>query len=266
MKRPTLKTALALGFFLSGGCIDVKEMGDTEADESSGEDSSSGASMSASGASDSQSTSGTSGTSTSGDPSASSSASGPPTATSTSATSGTVTSGNVSMSASASATVTVSTGDSTGGDSSTGADTEGDGEQEACEATGGTWDPTACGHYQCGVPNACAAVIPGCDCGVAANFGPSKNFPGEVACVADDMCETDATFACGDDLQCTVGAEYCEVFHPGVMGSDITYDCFAAPDECVGGLTCDCLSGAGVGFQECDDAEGGGVTTQIFAP
>lgn len=266
MKRPTLRTALALGFFLSGGCIDVKEMGDTEAmDDSSGGASSDGVSASSSG-SDSQSTSGTS---TTDDPTMSTSASGPPTATSTSSTSGTVTSGNMSASASASvsasATVTVSTGDSSGGESSTGADTDGDAEQEGCEASGGTWDETACGHYQCGVPNGCAAVIPGCDCGPAANFGPSMDFPSGFGCVAED-CENDALFDCGDDLSCSLGAEYCEVFVPGVKGAPITYACFAAPNECAGGLDCDCLEGTDVFFQDCDDGKDGSVTTQVFAP
>ncbi len=263
MKRPTLNTALALGFLLSGGCIDVKEMGDTEAmDDSSGSESSAGVTASSSG-SDSQSSSGTS---TSGDPTMSTSASGPTTATSTSATSGTVTSGNVSMTASASETVTVSTGDSTGGESSTGVDTDGDAEQMGCEASGGTWDESACRHYQCGLPNGSAAVIPGCDCGPAANFGPSEEFPGGSGCVADDTCENDAVFDCGPELSCTTFAEYCEVFVPGVKGSPTTYTCCDAPNECVGGLDCDCLEGTDVFCQDCDEAEDGGVTTQVFAP
>lgn len=55
-------------------------------------------------------------------------------------------------------------------------------DQQLCEDTGGTWDETSCGHYQCGMPPACAAVIPGCDCGEGSNFVEGSG------CIGDDTC------------------------------------------------------------------------------
>ena len=54
--------------------------------------------------------------------------------------------------------------------------------QEKCVESDGTWEPTTCGHYQCGLPNECAAVIPGCDC------GPGRNFYDQVGCMDDESC------------------------------------------------------------------------------
>lgn len=44
-------------------------------------------------------------------------------------------------------------------------------ERESCENTGGEWVFESCGHYVCGLPPACAAVIPGCNCGAGRSFG-----------------------------------------------------------------------------------------------
>jgi hypothetical protein len=55
-------------------------------------------------------------------------------------------------------------------------------EEELCTSSGGTWEPTSCGHYSCGLPPECAAVIPGCDCGPTQNF-----FPGS-GCFDDPFC------------------------------------------------------------------------------
>ncbi len=55
--------------------------------------------------------------------------------------------------------------------------------QRYCEDTGGSWRETSCGHYFCGQPPACAAVIPGCDCGAERNFA-------ETGCVDDPECST----------------------------------------------------------------------------
>lgn len=51
-------------------------------------------------------------------------------------------------------------------------------EEALCSATGGRWDPTSCGHYDCGKRPLCAAVIPGCDC------GPGAVFVDGVGCLA----------------------------------------------------------------------------------
>lgn len=44
-------------------------------------------------------------------------------------------------------------------------------ERESCESTGGDWIATSCGHYVCGQPPVCAAIIPGCNCGPGRSFG-----------------------------------------------------------------------------------------------
>ncbi len=60
-----------------------------------------------------------------------------------------------------------------------------------CEATGGTWDVRSCGHYECGSPPPCAAIIPGCDCGT------SRSFRAGVGCMDDPLCDcTDARCEC----------------------------------------------------------------------
>lgn len=50
--------------------------------------------------------------------------------------------------------------------------------EQACLATGGTWDPLSCGHYACGQRPLCLAIIPGCNC------GPSSVFVEGAGCVA----------------------------------------------------------------------------------
>ena len=55
-------------------------------------------------------------------------------------------------------------------------------EQVLCEATGGSWDPISCGHYNCGQFPACDAIIPGCDCGPTSNFVPG------IGCAPDPVC------------------------------------------------------------------------------
>lgn len=55
-------------------------------------------------------------------------------------------------------------------------------DEAFCTATQGIWDPIACGHYHCGAPQVCAAVIPGCDC------GPDANFVAAIGCVSDPVC------------------------------------------------------------------------------
>ncbi len=55
-------------------------------------------------------------------------------------------------------------------------------DAELCRQTGGNWELLACDHYYCGLPQECAAVIPGCDC------GPTANFEDGVGCMPDDAC------------------------------------------------------------------------------
>ncbi len=84
----------------------------------------------------------------------------------------------------------------------------GDEEEALCNETGGRWDDTACGHYQCGEPNVCLALIPGCDCGEGQNFDPRRGCFQDDACEGgsnqQDLCEqTDGRWnegACGHDV------------------------------------------------------------------
>jgi len=151
-----------------------------------------------------------------------------------------------------------SDGDSTdtGGTAGTGGD-----EQTLCTDTGGTWDETACGHYECGVPNACEAIIPGCDC------GETSTFVDGMGCVVDDACAGD--FGCGDELQCSLAGQYCEVFFPGVKGADIMYTCREIPKACAASPDCQCLEDNDV-FPalagSCMGSAAVGLTVDIFAP
>ena len=43
--------------------------------------------------------------------------------------------------------------------------------QSRCEATGGTWQTSACGHYECGEAPTCSDEHGGCDCGEGKTFG-----------------------------------------------------------------------------------------------
>jgi hypothetical protein len=78
-----------------------------------------------------------------------------------------------------------------------------------CEDTGGVWDPESCGHYTCGEPPDCAAIIPGCNCGTG------KVFDGGQGCIAWDGCEelVDKPTLCvetgGEWLELTCGDWFC---------------------------------------------------------
>lgn len=204
-------------------------------------------------------TSGETDTATAGTASASASASGSTsdgTTTGSSTISGTGEESSGSEGSSSGSGSTGSTGSgSTGGESSS----TGDDPQGLCEATGGTWDPNACEDYVCGVPNACEAVIPGCDC------GPDANFVEGEGCVDDPKCEQEL-FSCAGQIDCVLGSEYCEVFLPGLKGAPITYTCMDLPLACEDMQTCGCLETelmfglAG----SCSAPPTGGLVVQLF--
>lgn len=254
MKTSTLLLSLTLSL-VAAGCIATKDVG-VESDASSGGSSSedsgtSGGSMT-SGASGSASTSGASDTAT---------ASG--TATTVATVSGTATEattgGDTGVVTMATATASDSDTDTFGGsESSSGSETDGGGEQVLCEETGGIWDIMSCGHYTCGLPPECAAIVPGCDCGVGSNFldGPLGG------CAPSEECDDAVAFSCGPDLSCSAPTELCDVFVPGVKGSEITYDCLDTPDSCSDAYTCGCIGGAG----DCEKGLEGGLTVTTAAP
>lgn len=131
-------------------------------------------------------------------------------------------------------------------------------EQELCEATGGVWDPTACGHHTCGLPQDCEAVIPGCDCGIYDIFQP------KVGCFPAVKCEP-FDFPCGD-ATCLAGAEYCDVTLPGPKGPTI-YECADVPKACAKDYTCDCLDDEGlVEPGDCVQGEDLGITVTVAKP
>jgi hypothetical protein len=142
---------------------------------------------------------------------------------------------------------------------SAGSTTTADDDRQLCESTGGTWDETSCGHYDCGLPPDCEAIVPGCDC------GPTMSFAEGLGCVEDPACLS-ATFPCGDMLECLQATEYCEIFVPGVPGP-WSYGCPPLPAACLGDATCACLEGEGVlgAKGDCVEPPGGGVQVTIFA-
>lgn len=206
MTNPKLVSSLLLSFSLAG-CITEKEVGlETESGEESesadsGEESSTGAAP-------------TTGTSASSSGSSSSAETTDTSATGTSSSE------------------TESSGESSSG-ATTGEVKEPD-DQALCEMSGGTWDPTSCGHYFCGIMPDCAAVDPGCDC------GEDSNFIDGVGCVESVACDP-FEFGCGPELSCDAPDEYCDVFVPGVKGADTTYSCTPTPAECTIDYSCDCL-------------------------
>ncbi len=59
-----------------------------------------------------------------------------------------------------------------------------------CKATGGTYDPAACGDYVCGTPPDCLAAIGGCDC------GPEDVFDPTLGCVKAEDCNAVVANSC----------------------------------------------------------------------
>lgn len=55
-------------------------------------------------------------------------------------------------------------------------------EQSLCEGTGGTWDEGSCGHWVCGEPPLCLAIIPGCDCGVGRTYDDGSGCESDPGC------------------------------------------------------------------------------------
>lgn len=219
------------------GCIDPKEIGNTEEGTSTGEETA--------GEESSGSTGGAS----------SSSASGPmTTSTSDPSESGT---GSSSVGEGESATES-GTGSSSAAESGTDT-TGGEDPQALCEQTGGTWDELSCDHYTCGFFPDCDAVIPGCDCGLGSTFVEG------VGCMVDESCE-ELEFACGPDLTCGAPGEYCDVFVPGVKGPN-SYACAVLPDACVGDYSCDCIVAEDYEdvkeIVECSDGPSMGITVTV---
>lgn len=104
--------------------------------------------------------------------------------------------------------------------------------RQSCEATGGTWEYEDCGHYVCGVPNDCDAIIPGCNCGAGRTFDT-------LGCAAEAQCADGApSFECGEQSCGAITDQYCEQFTggPGI----VTYTCRDVPAECTR-VTCSCL-------------------------
>ncbi len=109
--------------------------------------------------------------------------------------------------------------------------------QALCESTGGSWEPLSCGDYTCGEPPLCTAIIPGCDCGIFANF-----YDG-LGCTDDLGCGQRCGGIAG--IPCPLGAT-CEV-EPGC------FDCFGVcePLFCGGATDPPCPAGMNCLFGLC---------------
>ncbi len=239
MKRLTFASSLLLcsGLF---GCISDKDVGlETESGDESSSESSASASMS-------------------GTESESDSLGDTETLSGTGSESDSI-SGTASESDSESTTGLDTESGTTSLESSGGFDTEQFDAQSLCENSGGTWDDTTCGHYFCGTPNDCAAVIPGCNC------GPDANFVEETGCVESPKCAP-FEFGCGPDDTCEGPFQYCDILIPGVKGAETQYDCLATPKTCTADYTCECFADAGDFEGECMEGKDGGVTITFAAP
>lgn len=74
-----------------------------------------------------------------------------------------------------------------------------------------------------------------------------------------------ATFPCGEEVDCLLDGEYCEIFHPGQPEGMITHTCVPLPEACLDMPDCTCLDEQGV-FGSCMPGPEGGLTVSIFAP
>lgn len=72
------------------------------------------------------------------------------------------------------------------------------------------------------------------------------------------------TFACGDELMCELGAEYCETGSGGIDPT-ISYACNPIPAECADNPTCMCLVDL-LGAQMCTGEPATGVTVGFAFP
>jgi hypothetical protein len=80
--------------------------------------------------------------------------------------------------------------------------------ETSCTNTGGEWLPGTCGHWTCGEPPTCKAIIPGCNCGKDKNFDINKGCYLDPSCKAlpnpdaENLClNTEGTWlldGCGD--------------------------------------------------------------------
>jgi hypothetical protein len=105
----------------------------------------------------------------------------------------------------------------------------GDPAERLCLGTGGRWDPGACGHYRCGQPNACNAIIPGCDCGAGKSFVEGQGCVGDPACggAVGEPCDPFDS-RCAPGLICLERGPESFCSEPGCAGDD----------ECAPGLKC----------------------------
>jgi len=72
-------------------------------------------------------------------------------------------------------------------------------------------------------------------------------------------------FACGPEVRCQADVEYCLALASGVPGGMDTYRCIEPPKRCLAGVTCECLTMAGV-VGDCSEPSPGEVTMSVAAP
>ncbi len=118
-------------------------------------------------------------------------------------------------------------------------------EQALCVSTGGVWDMTSCGHWGCGMPPGCLAIIPGCNC------GPGHNFDTEEGCVGDATCE----FIDEETLCWVTGGDWEEfTCGPLICGEPRPETCFVPFPACNCGSERAWSGGAGcIDDNDCDE-------------
>ncbi len=118
-------------------------------------------------------------------------------------------------------------GSSSGDEGTTGDEgTAGDTPEDLCELSDGVWEPQSCGNFLCGEPPACAAIIPGCDCGEGMNFEEG------VGCVLDETCPN-----AQDILDCTLSGGLWDPLSCGHYSCGEIPDC----DAIIPGCNCGAL-------------------------
>ena len=114
-----------------------------------------------------------------------------------------------------------------------------------------------------------ALLLPAC--GPAGDDDDSAAGDDDDSAAGDDDDSTVGSFACGEELECKVDAQFCEVGHPGVPGEDGEstpfYSCQPMFPECVNTPDCACIAAsASFPVDSCTSGPLGGDTVEIYYP
>ena len=128
-------------------------------------------------------------------------------------------------------------------------------EAKQCEATGGSWDEASCGHYNCGEPPSCEALIPGCNCGPGANFVTGEGCVKDSSCGGGNGCAYEGeVYEDGDIFPAADGCNSCSCLNGEVYCTLMPcYECWGAQRDEISGA---CLSPNGTDYPGlcCDES------------